>query len=267
MAAGEGFKTFSTGDILTAADVNGYLMQGVWVFDDAADRTAQVTSPAEGNFSYLRDTNKLYYYTGSAWAEADTSGILPSEFTAKGDLLAGTGSATFDNLAVGANGTVLTADSSTATGLKWSTPSGGKVVQVVTATATTDTTIATTTFTDTSLTATITPTSASNTVLIIFSQHADIFKNTGQYIASLRLMRGSTSVWELAADGLSMSATGSSAVQLIQPISVAYSDSPATTSATTYKVQGKVNDTNNSQRMLCNWGSNVSTITLIEVSA
>jgi hypothetical protein len=125
MAAGEGFKEWQTGDVLTANDVNGYLNQGIWVFDDAADRTAQVTSPQEGNFSYLRDTNKLYYYTGAAWAEADTSGILPSEFAAKGDLLAGTGAGTFDNLGVGANGTVLTADSTETTGLKWVAAAGG----------------------------------------------------------------------------------------------------------------------------------------------
>jgi hypothetical protein len=125
MAAGEGFKEWQTGDVLTANDVNGYLNQGIWVFDDAADRTAQVTSPQEGNFAYLRDDNKLYYYTGSAWAEADTSGIQPSEFAAKGDILAGTGASTFDNLGVGANGTVLTADSTETTGLKWVAPAGG----------------------------------------------------------------------------------------------------------------------------------------------
>jgi hypothetical protein len=125
MAAGEGFKEWQTGDVLTANDVNGYLNQGIWVFDDAADRTAQVTSPQEGNFSYLRDTNKLYYYTGSAWAEADTSGILPSEFTAKGDLLAGTGNATFDNLPVGTNGQILVANSLTTTGLEWASPAAG----------------------------------------------------------------------------------------------------------------------------------------------
>jgi hypothetical protein len=67
MAAGEGFKTWATGDVLTANDVNGYLMQGVWVFDDAADRTAQVTSPEEGNVSYLKDTNSVEYYSGAAW--------------------------------------------------------------------------------------------------------------------------------------------------------------------------------------------------------
>jgi hypothetical protein len=124
MAAGEGFKEWQTGDVLTANDVNGYLNQGIWVFDDAADRTAQVTSPQEGNFAYLRDDNKLYYYTGSAWAEADTSGIQPSEFAAKGDLLAGTGASTFDNLSVGTNGHVLTADSTETTGMKWAPVAG-----------------------------------------------------------------------------------------------------------------------------------------------
>lgn len=74
MAAGEGFKTWQTGDVLTAADVNGYLMQGVWVFDDAADRTAQVTSPAEGNFSYLKDIDALEVYDGSAWVSAGGGG-------------------------------------------------------------------------------------------------------------------------------------------------------------------------------------------------
>jgi hypothetical protein len=67
MGAGAGFKTFVTGDVLTAADTNGYLMQGVWVFADAAARTAAVTSPQEGNMSYLKDTNSTEYYSGSAW--------------------------------------------------------------------------------------------------------------------------------------------------------------------------------------------------------
>ena len=77
MAAGQGFKTFATGDVLTAADTNGYLMQGVWVFASAAARDAAVTSPQEGNFCYLKDTNVTQYYTGSAWtavASASTPG-------------------------------------------------------------------------------------------------------------------------------------------------------------------------------------------------
>jgi hypothetical protein len=50
---------------------------------------------------------------------------MATEITAKGDLIAGTGSATFDNLPVGTNGQTLVADSSTATGLKWATPASG----------------------------------------------------------------------------------------------------------------------------------------------
>ena len=67
MAAGLGLKTFVTGDVLTAADTNGYLMQGVWVFASAAARSAAVTSPQEGNFSFLKDTNSTEYYDGAAW--------------------------------------------------------------------------------------------------------------------------------------------------------------------------------------------------------
>lgn len=48
------------------------------------------------------------------------SGISVNTIDAKGDLLAGTAADTIARLAVGTNGYVLTADSSTATGLKWS---------------------------------------------------------------------------------------------------------------------------------------------------
>jgi hypothetical protein len=68
MAAGLGYKEFTTGDVLTAADANGYLAsQVVMVFADAAARTAAITSPQEGMVSYLKDTNATEYYTGSAW--------------------------------------------------------------------------------------------------------------------------------------------------------------------------------------------------------
>jgi hypothetical protein len=76
MAAGLGLKTFVTGDVLTAADTNGYLMQGVWVFASAAARTAAVTSPQEGNMSYLKDTNSTEYYSGSAWVAVGAAGGL-----------------------------------------------------------------------------------------------------------------------------------------------------------------------------------------------
>jgi len=74
MAAGQGFKTFATGDVLTAADTNGYLMQGVWVFANAAARDAAVTSPQEGNMCYLKDTDATQSYSGSAWVAVGGGG-------------------------------------------------------------------------------------------------------------------------------------------------------------------------------------------------
>jgi hypothetical protein len=83
MAAGLGFKTFNTGDVLSAADTNGYLMQGVLVFADAAARTAEITSPQEGQMSFLKDTNSTEYYSGSAWVAVSAGGVPTSlEFTA-----------------------------------------------------------------------------------------------------------------------------------------------------------------------------------------
>jgi hypothetical protein len=56
---------------------------------------------------------------------ADATGIPATILDAKGDIIAATAADTASRLAVGANNTVLTADSTAATGLKWATPSSG----------------------------------------------------------------------------------------------------------------------------------------------
>ena len=82
MAAGLGFKTFTTGEVLTAADTNGYLMQGVLVFASSAARSAAITSPQEGQMSFLKDTNVTEYYDGAAWVALSSSGqIIETVFT------------------------------------------------------------------------------------------------------------------------------------------------------------------------------------------
>ena len=70
--AGAGYKLFTTGDVLTAADVNTYFMQQtVMSFASAAARTTALSGVlAEGMVSYLQDTNSLEVYDGSAWVGA-----------------------------------------------------------------------------------------------------------------------------------------------------------------------------------------------------
>jgi hypothetical protein len=66
--------------------------------------------------------------------------IAKSLVDAKGDIIAATADDTVDRLAVGANDTVLTADSSEATGLKWAAPAGG-MTKIATGTFTTAATV------------------------------------------------------------------------------------------------------------------------------
>jgi hypothetical protein len=70
--AGAGYKLFATGDVLTAAQVNTFLMQQtVMVFASSTARTTALSGVlAEGMVSYLQDTNSLEVYDGSAWIGA-----------------------------------------------------------------------------------------------------------------------------------------------------------------------------------------------------
>lgn len=73
---GLGRKTFIATEVLTAANVNGYLMdQTVMVFAGTAARSSAIgTAVSEGMVSFLTDSDSLQYYNGSAWTNVDTSG-------------------------------------------------------------------------------------------------------------------------------------------------------------------------------------------------
>jgi hypothetical protein len=134
MAAGLGFKDFVTGEVLTAADVDGYLMQGIWVFANATARDAAVTSPQEGNFAFLKDTNTTTYYTGSAWTNLDTTGMV-NPMTTTGDTIYSSSGSTPARLGIGTAGQVLQVNSG-ATAPEWATPaSGGGMTLLSTTTA------------------------------------------------------------------------------------------------------------------------------------
>jgi hypothetical protein len=261
MAAGLGFKTFNTGDVLSAADVNGYLMQGILVFASAAARDAAITSPQEGQFAFLKDTNVTTYYTGSAWANVDTTGMT-NPMTTTGDVIYSSSGSTPARLGLGTAGQVLRVNSG-ATAPEWATPAGGgKVLQVVQATTSTQVINSTSTLADTGLTASITPSSATSKVLVLVSQMGCMRTAAASTNAiNLRLLRGATDIAKIAGYGFD---TGTS-LQQMASFTYSYLDSPATTSSTTYKTQ--FSNINNGASVRVQQETELSTIILMEIGA
>jgi hypothetical protein len=190
--------------------------------------------------NFAADINGITAGTGiSGGGTSGTVTVTNSMATAidaKGDLVVGTGADTFDKLAVGANGTVLTADSGETTGLKWvAAAAGGKLLQVVQGSITAEASTTSTSAVDTGLSVTITPSSATSKVLL-FVVHNSIRTGGGNNAdgAYFRLLRTSTSICTFAA---LVGYTNSLLRQDGQTASVMFLDTPATTSATTYKTQ------------------------------
>jgi hypothetical protein len=71
------YKVFTNGSVLQASEINDNLMrQATAVFSNAAARTAAITSPVEGQLTYLEDTNLYHYWNGSAWVSPFGSTLL-----------------------------------------------------------------------------------------------------------------------------------------------------------------------------------------------
>jgi hypothetical protein len=63
-----GRRTFEAGEVLTASNINSFLMnQVVAVFDDETARNDAIGSPDEGNVAYLKDEDQIQFYDGSDW--------------------------------------------------------------------------------------------------------------------------------------------------------------------------------------------------------
>jgi hypothetical protein len=137
--------------------------------------------------------------------------------------------------------------------------SAGQVLQVVNATYATLVSTSSNVFADTNLTATITPKFNTSKILVLVSQNG-VAKSTNDTFARFQVLRNSTSIitFERQLNYTASSGTTSSSV------STNYLDSPATTSATTYKTQ--VSSGANNAVIEVQASSSTSTITLMEIA-
>jgi hypothetical protein len=141
----------------------------------------------------------------------------------------------------------------------------GNILQVVQASYSTEITSSSSTFADTGLTATITPTSSSSKVLVLVNQNG-CGKETNDTYYFLRLLRDSTVILNIERFG---AFTNSILKNWVGSSSSSFLDSPATTSATTYKTQF-ASGANNAVVYMQTGAAGAttsSTITLMEVAA
>lgn len=138
--AGAGVRLFTAGSVLTASQVNTYLMdQTIGRFADSAARDAAFgglgePSLSEGRVCYLDSDNKLYLYDGSVWVEIGAQ-IETGEVTE--DKIA-TGAVTVDKLGTGAvtsakilDGTIVNADINASAAVALSKLASGTAGQLV----------------------------------------------------------------------------------------------------------------------------------------
>jgi hypothetical protein len=78
-----GRKTFVAGAVLTAADVNDYLMdQAVMTFATSDSRASAIAAPTEGMVTLLTDTDSMEIYDGTGWVSVNNSTVNTQAGTA-----------------------------------------------------------------------------------------------------------------------------------------------------------------------------------------
>ncbi len=99
MAAPAGYRTWSTADLVSAADFSTYIQdQVVGVYTSDSNRSSELASPAEGQVSFLTDTNVISVYISSAWVDVidvDTFTVSSGNYTMTGTLTLGSGGTLF----------------------------------------------------------------------------------------------------------------------------------------------------------------------------
>lgn len=112
--AGLGYKLFSSGEVLTAGNLQGYgIDQSVMVFASAAERTTELAAPSQGMVSFLTDSGTTWQYyelynASTNPGGAKTAGHYPMPSQA---IFYGTASRTFvsgTTYSIGASGFAFT---------------------------------------------------------------------------------------------------------------------------------------------------------------
>jgi hypothetical protein len=148
-----------------------------------------------------------------------------------------------------ANGTIVTTES----------PQSGSVLQVIQGVTNTSTTISGGP-TDTTLTATITPKFATSKILIIVSQFVYLYGGGSDSGFQLFILKNGSIVYNNVSHSLYVAGTNA---EIITTYPITYLDSPATTSALTYKTQATASA---GGTPTFQWSENGSTITLMEIA-
>ena len=174
-------------------------------------------------------------------------------------------------LAIGSTGNVLTVAGGVPT---WAAPAGGgKVLQVVQATTSSQVLIASTSYTDSGLTASITPSASNSKILVLITQGFQHIRGTYRSGAGYKILRGATTIWDATQsnkmyDWLDTENSGATVIERNGWITINYLDSPATTSSTTYKTQGAAeSDANSGKIIFQNNAAQTSSIILMEIGA
>ena len=114
----------------------------------------------------------------------------------------------------------------------------GAILQIVQASTSTQVEVSTTTFTDIGLSASITPSSSSNKVLVLANFQA-YFSRSGGQGGGVKLLRGSTEIYQSVTDANGPFDSYNVDNSIGTKFTLLHYDSPATTSSTTYKLQGR----------------------------
>lgn len=269
-------QTFTTGQVLTAAQMTS-LQQTAMLGGAASAKTANYTLVAADAGTAISMSN-----AGATTITVNTGLFAAGDTVQITNIGAGVctitaGTATVNTaaslaLAQYESGTLYFTSASAAIFIKGAgaAAGGGKVLQVVSATTTTQTAITSTTMTDSGLSITITPTLNTSKVLILVSQQVQIERNNTAQSAGWRLLRGATQIYDgdgTLSRGFLIVTNNQTELAMGGFYSMVYLDSPATTSATTYKTQGKVEVTTNNSTIRFQHNSTMSSIIALEIGA